>query len=405
MRVLHVIPSLSVAYGGPTRCALGLVKGLAGHGVEAHVATTAVDAEADGDARAGGPTVRRFAARGGATFAYSRPLARWLEAHAAEYDLLHVHGTFAYPTLAASRAARRAARPFLVTPHGMLEPWALGYKSWKKAPYLRFVERRHLARASALHALVPQEAENLRRLGLPTNTFVLPNGIDSEEFAALPPRAALEELFPSLAGKRLILFVGRIDPKKGLDILVRALARLLREGGRGPLHLLVAGPDAVGHRATVEKLVDGLGLRNHVTFAGLLTGAAKYAALNAADVFALPSWSEGFSMAVLEALAAARPVVITHGCNFPEVGEAGGGLVIPTDEAALHDALGRILDSDELRLSMGERGRALVLGRYSWAAIAARLADVYRDILKGQRRAAAWARPLQLGGALSHQVS
>lgn len=395
MRVLHVIPSLTVEYGGPTGCALGLAAGLAGLGVDAQLATTGEADAAPGDGREDGPrrrvTTHRFAARGGANFAFSRPLARWLDEHAARYDLLHVHGTFAYPTLAVSRAARRAGRPYVVTPHGMLEPWALGYKAWKKAPYLKFVERRNLERASALHALVAQERHNLRGLGLRARAFVLPNGVDPEEFSRVPPRALLDARHPELAGKRLVLFLGRIDPKKGLRLLVRAFARLAREGGGGDdLHLVVAGPDPVGHRADIEALVRELGLAPRVTFTGMLTGEEKHAALGAAEVFALPSWSEGFSVAVLESLASGCPVVITHGCNFDEVGAAGAGHVIPTDEGSLLEALRRTLASAAERREMGRRGRELVARRYSWSAIAARLLAVYEDILRGGRRSTAW---------------
>lgn len=397
MRILHVIPSMGPAYGGPSTVLLGLAPALVQEDVSVDVATTDDNGAELLRVPLGVPVDNRgvktyfFPKQNRGNFIFSWPLTQWLWRHQRDYDLVHIHSIFSYPTLAASRVARRLNQPYVVAPHGMAEPWCLGYKAWKKQPYLRLIERRTLSRSAALHALVVEEARNLRALKLPTPAFVLPNGVSLEEFQTPHPRHVFEFLYPETRGKRIVLFMGRIDPKKGLDLLTKAFAAVARNRPTDDLRLVIAGPDLIGYRAQVETLIAEQNVRGQVVFTGMLSGDVKLAALQAADVFVLPSHSEGFSIAVLEALAAGVPVIVTEACNFPRVAESQAGKVIPVDVGQLTQALGELLQNEEMRREMGRRGRRLIQQEYGWPVIAARLREIYQDILHGKQKSAAWA--------------
>lgn len=393
MRVLHVVPSLDPVYGGPGRVTTALSRALVGAGAEVDVVTTDVSVPDSGEARSGteaGVSTYYFRRGGRGSYVFSLPLTKWLWRHARRYDLFHIHTVFAYPTLAASRIARHAGVPYILSPHGMLEPWCLAYKGWKKRPYMKAIERSTLAGAAALHALAPEEQRNIKALSLDTPTFVIPNGVHADEFAGLPPRAAFEAEFPAVSGRKVLLFMGRVDPKKGLDLLVKSLAQLTRRGTGEKICLVIAGPDLIGYRSELEGLIRDEAVGDSVVFTGMLDGELKRAALSAADVFALPSHSEGFSVAVLEAMAAGRPVVISEGCNFPQVSAAGAGKVIKTDVAPLTAALAELLSDENSRRLMGERGASLVRDAYDWSSIARRMKSVYSDVVARRRTSEVW---------------
>jgi len=176
----------------------------------------------------------------------------------------------------------------------------------------------------------------------------------------------------------VVLFMGRLDAVKGLDILIPAFARA--SGSRDDLFLVIAGPDR-GYGTEAARLIRKAGLSHRSAMVGTLHGDHRLAALARADVFVLPSYSEGFSVAVLEALATGCPVVITQECNFPEVAAAGAGLVVEPETGQVADALARILDRPELAHQMRANARALIEERYTWDRIAALFADMYRSIL------------------------
>lgn len=396
MQVLHVTPSVGPVYGGPSKVVPELVQAMIREGVTVHIATTDANGKESLEVPLGVPVdtlgvpTYYFARQGSGSYTFSWPLTRWLWQHLDRYDLVHIHGVFAYPTLAASRVAQWLGRPYLITPHDMLGTWCLKYKAWKKSPYLKLIERTTLTGAAALHALGVDEAQDFSPLGLFTPVFVLPNGIEFNEFSSLPPREAFEAHYPEIKGKKIVLFMGRIDPKKGLDLLVKAFAEVTRTNAGAQLCLVIAGPDTIGYRETIEKLIKEENISAQVVFTGMIIGEMKLAALSAADVFVLSSHSEGCSMATLEALAAGCPVIITEGCKFPQVAEFGAGTVIPLDVGHLTKALSKLLENKERRLIMGERGRELILKRYSWPIIAAGMKEIYEDILRGNRKSTAW---------------
>lgn len=296
-------------------------------------------------------------------------------------DVLHLHGLWQGHTRRGARAARRADVPYLIAAHGMAEPWALRHKAFKKKVYTALVEGKNLRRAACLHALSRPEIGHLRALAPRTPICLVPNGVDLRPFDDLPPRSVLERSHPQLAGKFLLLFFGRLHAKKGLDLLAKALATVGRD--RPDLHVLLAGRDD-GALGPFLGAVESAGMSDRATSLGYLAGERAREAWGAADAFVLPSYSEGFSMAILEALAARRPAVVTTACHFPDLAEADGGIVVEPTEAGVTGGLRSLLDrTDADRAGLADRGRRLVESRYTWDRQAECLESVYRWVASG----------------------
>jgi glycosyltransferase involved in cell wall biosynthesis len=205
-------------------------------------------------------------------------------------------------------------------------------------------------------------------------------GLDFSAYQTLPPPGAFRERFPETGGKEIILFLGRINFKKGLDLLVQALARVVRK--RRDLHLVVAGPDDDGWGVRVKGWLQQEGIADCATFTGMLLGEEKLAALRDARLFVLPSYSENFGIAVIEAMACGLPVVISDQVNiWREVEAAGAGLVTPCAVDPLAAALERLVAEADTAADMGRRGKELVARRFQWDSIALDLQAVYSGII------------------------
>lgn len=296
-------------------------------------------------------------------------------------EALHVHGLWQGHTRRGARIARRADVPYVIAAHGMAEPWALRHKRLKKQIYTALVEGKNLRRAACLHALSRPEIGHLRALAPRTPICFIPNGVDLAPFEDLPPRTELEAEFPELAGKFVLLFYGRVHVKKGLDLLAHALSQVAAD--HPALHIVLAGNDD-GARTPFLERVEASGLSARVTCLGHVSGARARRVWAAADAFVLPSYSEGFSMAILEALACRLPVLITTACHFPELGDAEGGIIVEPTRDAITDGLRGLLErSPAERAELGRNGRGLVEQKYTWDQQARRLAEVYRWVARG----------------------
>jgi glycosyltransferase involved in cell wall biosynthesis len=298
-----------------------------------------------------------------------------------EADVVHIHGLWQAQTRRGAKVSRRLRVPYLVAAHGMAEPWAMRQKSWKKQIYTALIEGKNLRHASCLHALTRPEIGHLRSLAPRTPIALVPNGVDLAPFEGLPDRKQFEEVHPECAGKFLLLFFSRLHAKKGLDMLASAFGAIARDWPE--LHLVLAGNDD-GAKAPFAGQIDGLGLTDRVTFLGHASGEAARRAWGAADAFVLPSYSEGFSMAILEALAARLPALITTACHFPELETAQGAITVNSETSEVTEGLRRLLEmSTAERAEMADRGRRLVESRYTWDRQAERLAEVYRWLDRG----------------------
>ena len=385
MNVLHVTPSMSPAWGGPVVVVSELIPALANEGIRCEIATTRGHRVGNEIVGPHGVPVHVFRTGLPARLwtAYSRELSAFLDENIARFDIVHIHEVWHYAGYVASHAARKRGIPYIVTIHGELSEWSFQHKGWKKLPYRKAALDKILKNAFALHAITQAEKERIAELGYDTPVMVAPNGIDPTPFDELPDPSAFLEKYPALEGKRVILFMGRLNPNKGLDILAHSFSTLRIQFPDATL--LIAGPDEEGTQKKVETILRSEGTLDSVIFTGMLTGEDRLAAMSTADLFVLPSYSEGFSIAILEAMAARLPIVITDGCNFPEVADHEAGFVVEASQIPVAQAIGSLLSDTELRYRMGDHGRKLVTERYTWQAAASKIADKYSSLVIGEK--------------------
>lgn len=311
----------------------------------------------------------------------NQPLRARFRSLVAAADGVHIHGVWEQSTAIAAATARALRKPYILSAHGMLETWALSNKRLKKYVYAALFERANVRGAACLHALTYAEAKDYRRFGATGPIAIIPNGVTIP--ATVDPFPFLSQ-FPALSGKKILLFLGRIHFKKGIDLLIESWSQLSRTSPEA--HLVLAGPDFAGTRARMEALVAHKGLGSTVHFTGMLRHELKWSALAAAEAFVLPSYSEGLSVSVLEAMGMGLPVIVTEQCNLPEVKELGAGWQVQSEVGPLTSALREFLsNSAQANAEIGRRGRHLVLTRYNWTTVSDRMAELYRWVEGGPR--------------------
>jgi poly(glycerol-phosphate) alpha-glucosyltransferase len=322
-------------------------------------------------------------------------------------DLVHVHGLWQYSSVGVLRWRQRSRKPYMVSPHGMLDPWALRHARWKKRFGWFTYERKHLSSAACIRALCESEAQAIKAAGLRNPICIIPNGVDLPELgearqAGAPGKqkpsepnsssAGVDELVESLAGRKVLLYLGRIHPKKGLCNLVKAWARI---ASSDEWVLVIAGWDQRGHEKKLKGLATECGAAwedkvpciinpASIVFAGPMFGAAKRELLMRCTASILPSYSEGLPMAVLEAWSHSKPVLATAQCNLPEGFAQRAAIRIGPTVTEIENGL-RILfkASDTSLQEMGARGREVVAQRYAWSKVTSDLRSVYRWMLGG----------------------
>jgi len=335
--------------------------------------------------------------RGPGALGYSPDLFPALDSKA---DLLYAATLWKYPSWAALQWAERTGKSMIVAPHGSLDSWALSNAAWKKRIASVLFKGRQLRRAACLRALCQSEVESFRKYGLTNPIAVIPNGVELPE--ADLTKLETRNLKPEIGGRKTLLFLGRIHPKKGLPNLIRAFKKALDSRllslDSAPWQLVIAGWDQVGHERELMELCEELGIRVErrqssvegqqsdadILLWGPSFGKDKEDLLCSADAFILPSLSEGLPMSVLEAWAYGLPVVMTPECNLPEGFAADAAIRIETDAESIALGLDALFTmSDEDRCSMGQRGRVLVKERFTWQTVARQMREVYDWMLGG----------------------
>lgn len=286
-------------------------------------------------------------------------------------SLVHLHCLWLYPSLATLSWASRTKRPYAITIHGMLEPWAMQNSRWKKKAVLTLWERRLLNNASFLHVNTRKERDDVRNLGIKAPVIVIPNG------TMLPdPQFFYQER------EKSILFMGRIHPKKGLNNLILGWSRLPQEL-RKEWKLRIVGWDDGGHEQGLRDLVSRLHLAREISFLGPKFGDEKSAIFRQSSGFILPSFSEGLPMAVLEAWAHGLPTLISQQCNLPEGYESNASIDVGTDPERIAKALVHFMRLEgQSRRDMGIAARQIAESQFTWPAASAKLAEAYRWALK-----------------------
>ncbi len=386
MRVLHVIPSISPLRGGPSRAVIDMVAALRLREVDAAILTT--NDHGPGlhpdlvtgrwQQHQGVPVLAfpRWSPPVAALreFAISPGLSLWLARHLKDYDLLHIHALFSYPSTSAMAQARWAGIPYILRSIGQLSPWSLAQSRGRKRLMLRLIERRNLQRAAALHFTTGAERDEAAALGLAPPSLVLPLGVCGPE-----PSAAAAGGRDGAAPIRF-LFLSRLHPKKRLEHLLDALALLQRRRPDASWELAIAGDGEPRYVADLQERSRRLGLEARCHWLGFVEGEAKWRALQAADWYVLPSAAENFGIAAVEALAAGTPVILSPEVAVAaDVDRCGAGLVTGSDPEALAQALATAL----VRPSLSMRASALNLAQmeFSWSTIALQLRDAYRQVL------------------------
>lgn len=388
MKILHVIPSISALRGGPSAAVLDMVAALRSTGVDASILTTNDD----------GPTtdpslpIGRWCERSGVPvlafarwspplrflreFAVSPALNRWLSAHQHDYDLLHVHALFSWPSSTAMAQARSAGVPYVVSTIGQLNRWSLRRSPWRKRLMLALIDRRNLSHAACLHFASTAERDEAAHLRLPTAHVVLPLGV------TLPPQFQDVAVKPAGAETRF-LFLSRLHPKKQIESLLEALALVHRQQPYAAWRLGIAGNGEPAYLQHLQTRAELLGIAQRCDWLGFLEGEAKWQALQSADWFVLPSASENFGIAAIEALVAGTPPILSPDVAVSDaIAAAGAGVVVSADPAALASALVDALPGPDPHMRCA--ARALADEVYSWPVIGARLSHTYAAILNGQ---------------------
>jgi glycosyltransferase involved in cell wall biosynthesis len=311
----------------------------------------------------------------------SWPLTRWLSGRVHSYDLVHIHALFSYAALPASALARRSDVPYVVRPLGTLNRFGMERRRplLKRLSY-RFIERQILAGAARVHYTSEAERREAAVLGAPGRPAVIPHGIHLDGFKKRPPSGWIRQRAPHLVGRTTILFLSRIDPKKGLDLLLPAFARV--RAMRSDVALVVAGEGNAEFVGRLQAEAKRLGIEGDLYWPGFLGGDEKLAAMADADLFVLPSYSENFGLSVVEAMASCLPVVVSDQVAIHhEVAGANAGLVTACQVPPLAAALEALIGDPGLRRRVGDAGGRLAESRFSADAMTSAVLAMYQDIV------------------------
>ena len=330
--------------------------------------------------------IRRFPCIGSKALGYSLSMERLATgAIGREFDIVHQHCIWSGVFRTTRTLHQKYNVPYIIAPHGSLEPWALSRYRWGKKLALFFYEAKNLRNAACLHALSKQEMAGFREFGLRTPIAVIQNGISQSWLASEGDAEDFRRSFDIMPGKRILLYLSRITPVKGILLLVEAMAAVRKDLDNWIL--VLAGMGDSGHLAEIRAAIKKYHLENHVVFTGMLINQAKRDAFAAADLFVLPTKREAAPVVVLEALGAGLPVLTTKGAPWEDLVSHHSGWWVDVDAGAiaeaLHDALSQ---STEQLLLMGQRGKELVASKYTWAKSAQMTIELYEWLLGRRER-------------------
>lgn len=384
MNIAYVLPYLAERFGGPVTIVRNVGKRLAAIGHDVSYWATAVNG--DREELGSIDNAHIYDVVWPRSWYRSRGLTGGLSAAITSLDIVHINEFWPHPVYAASCIARTSDVPYLLSPAGSLQPWALWHgavKRLKKRVYFSIVGNYVMENAACLHAASIHEAENFRRVGYRGPITIIPNGVDTDEFT-IGGGLEAETYWPGLKGRLVVLFMSRLSPEKGLDLLIPVWADLVKRATYKAAILVIAGPDDRGYRQVVERVIDKYNVGPRVLLTGMVRGREKLALLRRADIFILPSYSENFGIVVAEALACGTPVITTTVTPWQELIDARAGYWVAPDKDSLTEALRECLDLPEAsRREMGRSGRDLVIQKYTWDIAARKLICVYRCILQG----------------------
>ncbi|MGL5083805.1 MAG: hormogonium polysaccharide biosynthesis glycosyltransferase HpsP [Microcoleaceae cyanobacterium] len=385
MKVLQIVPSIALVYGGPSQMVRGLSAALATQGTEVTVLTT----DANGDrgqpplevtlnqpVAEDGYTVWYFRCSPFQRYKFSVDLLNWLWQNAAEFDLAHIHALFSPVSSLSATICRWHQLPYILRPLGTLDPADLKKKQRLKQLYAAILERPNLAGAAAIHFTSTEEARISERFGVNTQELVIPLGVTPS------PMKSVESTALNSQDPPLILFLSRIEPKKGLEILIPALEQVLAAGILFRFALAGSNAQDPSYEAQIQTQIQQSSLAEHTTLPGFVTGEEKAKLLQQADLFVLPSFYENFGIAVAEAMVAGVPVVISKGVQiWPQIEQAQAGWVGIGEVDEMARLIKLALQNEAERKRRGSNAREYALKYYSWEAIARQTVQAYGQIV------------------------
>lgn len=383
MHVIHVISSLAPILGGPSKACIEMARAVAarGHTVEVYTTDFGLEGRVPADGASvpdSGASIRYFPVQWPRALKPSWPLYAALARDLPRADVVHLHSLYLFHDWATGRICRRAGVPYIVRPHGTLDPYIWRRHRARKQVMEWAFQNQVLRRATAVHYTTEDEMHLAAPYAQGAPGIVVPLGVDLDGYDSPPPPDRFFARHPETRGKRIVLFLSRLHEKKGLDILTASFGRIAQKFPGA--HLVLAGPDD-GMGARVDEWLRKAGVADRATRTGMLEGEDKSAVLAAASVFVLPSYSENFGIAVLEAMAAGVPVAISDQVNlWREVERGGAGLVSPCDTEAFTGLLEQLLGAPAAARRMGEAGRILARKKFTWPRIAAELEMLYADV-------------------------
>jgi len=382
LKILHALASIDRRHGGPSRSVVGLCDALSRENGQIHLLTQIVDEDRALLDRDKLRDVHLHIIRTRSLLNYD--ICSYLRTKATIIDLmceghvqlLHGHGIWTPFNHNIISCAYRLKVPCIVSPRGMLEPWALAYKRWKKSVMWWLYQRRDLLRSTVFHATSEQEAKAIRMVGIKQPIAVIPNGVVAPKTHGCDARAANSSI-------KRILFLSRLHPKKGVLNLIEAWKSI----GRSDWKLCIAGPGEAGHIADVLARVRSYRLNESVEIVGEVRDEAKWSLMRESDLLVLPTFSENFGLVVGEALACGVPVITTKGAPWKDLEAHKCGWWIDIGVEPLISALEEAMSlTDEERCEMGRRGRGLMENKYTWKAAAKKMEEVYKWMINGGDR-------------------
>ena len=387
MKILHVIDNLNLNYGGPPKVALEMCQGLAENGQEVTLYTTNHSDETNRDMPIGVPVnldgvnVFYFPFRFFPKWHISIQLAREIRSNIREFDIVEIHSIYLYHTLVTAYYCRKYNIPYIIMPHGSLESYIRKKGRFKKAVYHFLFENRNLNNAAAIHYTAEEEKlQSHYPLKIKAPAIVIPLGINLSEYRQLPEKGCFRSKYPDLDNKLLILFLGRISIVKGFDLLTKAFAMVVQAHPNA--RLVIAGPEDPGYGSQVRRWLKDYGVFDKSIFTGMIRGKDKLAVLVDSDLFVLPSYSENFGVALVEAMACGLPVITTDKVNiWRKVDSAKAGEIISCNSEELKNSINNLIDHPELRKKMGKNGKKLVEGKFNWKVISKQLILEYEKLI------------------------
>ncbi len=389
MRILHVIPAVAARYGGPSQAVFAMCRALMAHGVETLIATTNADGPRYLPVELGRPVDYRgvpvifFPRQCSEALKYSRPLARWVNRYASQFDVAHIATVFSHAGFASAHACQLHRIPYIVRPLGSLATWSMQQKPWRKRVMWHMAAKRMLHQAAAIHFTSHEEQSQAESRFHLRQGVVIPLGIPESLFNCdlRMARQHVRRRYPAIGSNPFVLALARLHPVKQIELLIHAFLDLPSRADSQTWKLVIAGDGEPDYVKTLRDLVRQRGGEASVLFTGWIDGIEKHAILQEAALLAQPSLHENFGLSIAEAMASGTPVLVSPQVNLSaDIRRANAGWVAVSERQAVRQVLETALCQPDERRLRGLAGQAFVRERYGWSQVAGQLIQLYQSI-------------------------